>query len=101
MRADPSRSLTNARPSSIYRLRPLQTPGADVSTGTLGIQIQPLAQLEAIAGTLPSRGTGVGAQDSVPEGALVRRTEGVDVPKLAEKIVKNVSSPPLPLFPWR
>ena len=85
-------SLTNARPSSIYRIRQLQS-STESATGTLGIQIQPLDQLEAFAGSLPARTESPVPQQQDPqmEGALVRRGEGtVDVSRLAEKIVKNV-----------
>ncbi|KAJ9110523.1 hypothetical protein QFC20_002851 [Naganishia adeliensis] len=89
----PLGTLTNARPSSIYRIRQLQS-SSEPATGTLGIQIQPLAQLEALAGSLPGRAdTPVQQQqqETQMEGALVRRGEGtVDVPRLAEKIVKNL-----------
>ncbi|KAJ9112621.1 hypothetical protein QFC19_000641 [Naganishia cerealis] len=94
-------TLTNDRPSAIYRLRPLAASSAGGATsggaGTLGIQIQPLASLEAIAA---SRSTSV--TDPMMDvsggggggGALVKRpsseTGSVDVPRLAEKIVKNL-----------
>ncbi|KAI5455188.1 hypothetical protein NCC49_000006 [Naganishia albida] len=88
----PLGTLTNARPSAIYRVRQLQS-STEAATGTLGIQIQPLAQLESLTGTLPNRaGADLPAQGEPPlEGALVRRTDvGIDPAKLAEKIVKNL-----------
>lgn len=98
------RRLTNARPSSIYRLRPLQgTPSASDAPGRLGIQIQPLSALEQLAASLPGRAgetflSQADAAAAAAQGALVRRTDATtDVPKLAEKIVKNVT-PTFPVF---
>ena len=71
-------------------------------TATLGIQIVPLDQVQAIAASLKTPGTtddagsgsasGTGATNTA--GALVRAGTGAgstDVGRIAEKIVKNVS----------
>ncbi|KAJ9093694.1 hypothetical protein QFC21_006290 [Naganishia friedmannii] len=98
-------TLTNERPSAIYRLRPLQPAASSTTatsangTGTLGIQIQPLAALSTISSTRASVSGGEAmdlpgsAADAAAAGMLVRRPAdlgSVDVPKLAEKIVKNL-----------
>ncbi|GHJ85524.1 hypothetical protein NliqN6_1926 [Naganishia liquefaciens] len=93
----PLGTLTNARPSSIYRLRPLQGSAAppNDAPGRLGIQIQPVAALEQVTASLSSRTAE--AQQTASAGAeagtLVRRggdMTGADVSRLAEKIVKNL-----------
>ncbi|KAH8090327.1 hypothetical protein HD553DRAFT_302146 [Filobasidium floriforme] len=98
-------TLTNDRPSSIYRVRPFQPqPQAQdpsLMTATLGIQIVPLDQVQAIAASLKTPGTidaagsgsasGTGATNTA--GALVRAGTGAgstDVGRIAEKIVKNL-----------
>lgn len=71
-------------------------------TATLGIQIVPLDQVQAIAASLKTPGTtdavgsgsasGTGATNTA--GALVKAGTGAgstDVGRIAEKIVKNVS----------
>lgn len=79
-------SLTNSKPSSIYRLRPHLPsdlpPNALASPpATLGIEIAPLPQLEALAAQLSAGGEGKGKEIAGK----------VDVGKVAEKVVKNVS----------
>ncbi|GFZ43018.1 hypothetical protein JCM24511_00736 [Saitozyma sp. JCM 24511] len=78
--------LTNSKPSSIYRLRPHLPsdlpPNALASPpATLGIEIAPLPQLEALAAQLSAGGEGKGKE----------MAGKVDVGKVAEKVVKNVS----------
>ncbi|RSH94275.1 hypothetical protein EHS25_004078 [Saitozyma podzolica] len=77
--------LTNSKPSSIYRLRPHLPsdlpPNALASPpATLGIEIAPLPQLEALAAQLSAGGEGKGKEIAGK----------VDVGKVAEKVVKNL-----------
>jgi hypothetical protein len=91
-------SLTNDRPSSIYRVKPFQSqPSLDstMMTATLGIQIIPLDQVQAVAASVKA-GTG-DASGAASGGALVKAGGPgamTDVAKVAEKIVKNVSRLP-------
>ena len=84
--------MTNAKPSAIYRLRPLLPLGAQSSSNiqtppaNLGIEISPLPQLEQLAGAI---GTG---EDKGKGKEVVRNT---DVGMVAEKIVKNVRDHPV------
>jgi hypothetical protein len=81
-------SLTNQKPSAIYRLRPHLPPDAPLPISTssptqaanLGIEIAPLPQLEQLLSTI-----GGGAEGKGKEVA-----GKVDVGKVAEKVVKNV-----------
>lgn len=78
-------SLTNQKPSAIYRLRPTLPPDAPLPSSTpsqaanLGIEIAPLQQLENLLSTI---GSGEGKGKEV--------AGKVDVGKVAEKVVKNV-----------
>ena len=75
--------LTNAKPSAIYRLRPhlpANIPQGPSPPAQLGIEIAPLPQLEALQ-----------AQISL-EGKGKEVAQRVEVGKVAEKVVKNVSS---------
>jgi hypothetical protein len=80
-------SLTNQKPSAIYRLRPHFPQDAPLPTSTatqaanLGIEIAPLTQLEQLLSTI-----GGGAN----EGKGKEVAGKVDVGKVAEKVVKNV-----------
>jgi hypothetical protein len=97
MRPAVNSSLANTKPSAIYRVR--NHLPSDVSAGstsppaTLGIEIAPLPQLESLVSNL---GT---------EGSKGKEIAGkVDIGKVAEKVVKNVS-PAYPLSvtatnPW-
>jgi hypothetical protein len=82
--------LTNAKPSAIYRLRPHLpsdiTSGSGSGPGNLGIEIAPQAQLEGLLATLNQAQAGPEAKGKGKEVA-----EKVDVGKVAEKVVKNVS----------
>ncbi len=83
--------MTNAKPSAIYRLRPLLPPDAQSHIASppanLGIGIAPLPQLEVLANELGGgEGKGKGKE-------VVLR---VDVGKVAEKVVKNVCPPSSP-----
>jgi hypothetical protein len=79
-------SLTNQKPSAIYRLRPHLPPDAPLPTSTptqaanLGIEIAPLPQLEQLLSTIGGAAEGKG-KDVAGK---------VDVGKVAEKVVKNV-----------
>lgn len=79
--------MTNAKPSAIYRLRPLlppdiqSNPGIPTPLANLGIEIAPLSQLEQLAGT-------IGSVEGKGKGREV--IQNVDVGKVAEKVVKNV-----------
>jgi hypothetical protein len=82
-------SLTNARPSAIYRVKGLRP--ADVgtsSTAILGIQITTLDALANAAST--DAAAAVSGADAA--GALVKGGQSgpVNVGKVAEKVVKNV-----------
>lgn len=85
-RTDGSR-LTNAKPSAIYRLRPHLPADAplplngNTPPANLGIEIAPQAQLEGLLATLEQGDKGKGKEVA----------ERVDVGKVAEKVVKNVS----------
>ena len=90
--------LTNDRPSSIYRVKPFQgQPSLDSSmmTATLGIQIIPLDQVQAVAASVK---TGAGDATGAASGGTLVKAGGpgamTDVAKVAEKIVKNVSRLP-------
>ncbi|KAL1410285.1 hypothetical protein Q8F55_004291 [Vanrija albida] len=77
----PLGTLTNARPSSIYKVRPHLPPGVSAGTASapaqLGIEIAPLEQVEAVqVGIKPVQGKEVAAR--------------VDVGKVADKVVKNL-----------
>lgn len=80
-------SLTNAKASAIYRLRPHLPADAPLPpTGTsapanLGIEIAPQAQLESLLAALEGGDKGKGKEVAGK----------VDVGKVAEKVVKNVS----------
>ena len=79
-------SLTNQKPSAIYRLRPHLPPDAPLPTSTptqaanLGIEIAPLPQLEQLLSTIGGASEGKGKEVAGK----------VDVGKVAEKVVKNV-----------
>jgi hypothetical protein len=79
-------SLTNQKPSAIYRLRPHLPPDAPLPTSTptqaanLGIEIAPLPQLEQLLSTIGGAAEGKGKEVAGK----------VDVGKVAEKVVKNV-----------
>jgi len=79
-------SLTNQKPSAIYRLRPHLPPDAPLPTSTptpaanLGIEIAPLPQLEQLLSTIGGGTEGKGKEVAGK----------VDVGKVAEKVVKNV-----------
>lgn len=78
-------SLTNAKPSAIYRLKahlPANQPvPASSPPAQLGIEIAPLQQLEQLAMSI-SQGS---------EGKGKELAGKVEVGKVAEKVVKNVS----------
>ena len=79
-------SLTNAKPSAIFRLRSLAPLNAQSSgpspPANLGIEIAPQAQIEQVAAqTTASGGEGKGKEVA----------SRVEVGKVAEKVVKNVS----------
>ena len=80
-------SLTNQKPSAIYRLRPHLPPDAPLPASTptpaanLGIEIAPLPQLEQLLSTIGGASEGKGKEVAGK----------VDVGKVAEKVVKNVS----------
>jgi len=80
-------SLTNQKPSAIYRLRPHLPPDAPLPTSTptpaanLGIEIAPLPQLEQLLSTIGGTSEGKGKEVAGK----------IDVGKVAEKVVKNVS----------
>jgi len=75
--------LTNAKPSAIYRVRPLLPPGFDPSLpsppATLGIEIAPLSQLEQLMG-----------QAGADSGKGKEVAAKVDVGQVAEKVVRNL-----------
>ncbi|KAK4689194.1 protein Hikeshi, partial [Tremellales sp. Uapishka_1] len=77
----PLGTLTNGRPSAIYRLRPHLPSDVPVSSppATLGIEIAPLGQLEALQATIASS-----------SGKEVVRGGNQDIGKIAEKVVKNL-----------
>jgi hypothetical protein len=87
-------SLTNQKPSAIYRLRPHLPPDAPLPTSTptqaanLGIEIAPLTQLEQLLSTIGGAAEGKGKEVAGK----------VDVGKVAEKVVKNVRSSSLLLL---
>ena len=76
-------SLTNAKPSAIYRLRPFLPPDAGGSSppAQLGIEVAPLSQVDAVASA-----AGLSTGESKGKEVAGR----VDVGKVAEKVVKNV-----------
>ena len=91
----PLGTLTNERPSSIYKLRPFQPSSADsdpaLTTGTLGIQVIPLEQVQALATSLRSTPSSVDPSTGSSEpGALVKPSANADVGVVAEKVVRNV-----------
>lgn len=79
-------SLTNSKPSAIYRLRSHLPPDAPLPTSTpgpaanLGIEIASLPQLEQLLSTVGGAAEGRGKEVAGK----------VDVGKVAEKVVKNV-----------
>ncbi|ORY27620.1 hypothetical protein BCR39DRAFT_565640 [Naematelia encephala] len=78
--------LTNTKPSAIFRLRP-HLPSSNpqslpTGTATLGIEIAPAAQIEALLAEL-----GGGEDGKVRGKEVVAR---VEVGKVAEKVVKNL-----------
>lgn len=99
-------SLTNNRPSSIYRLRPFSPPlsSSDPSllTATLGLQIRPLPELEALQAELKGKspevlgagsGSGIQGGGETNSGAMVQVRQTMrdrNVGYVAEKVVKNV-----------
>lgn len=83
-------SLTNAKPSAIYRLRPHLPADAPLPASggsppaNLGIEIAPLAQLEGLLASIEG-GSGDKGKGKEVAGK-------VEVGKIAEKVVKNVST---------
>jgi hypothetical protein len=87
-------SLTNNKASAIYRLRPhlpsnTPPPSTPSPPANLGIEIAPLAQLEPLLAQLNGGLTISGEA----KGKGKEIAEKVDVSKVAEKVVKNVSGP--------
>ncbi|CAD6587909.1 MAG: hypothetical protein TREMPRED_004889 [Tremellales sp. Tagirdzhanova-0007] len=82
-------SLTNAKPSAIYRLRPLLPADAQLdgvsAPASLGIEIAPTLQLEALINEL-----GLGEAQGNNKGKGKEVVRNVDVAKVAEKVVKNL-----------
>jgi hypothetical protein len=79
----PDASLTNNKPSAIYRLRPhlpQNVPQGPSAPANLGIEIAPLAQLEALQAQISGGGDGKGKEVAAK----------VEVGKVAEKVVRNV-----------
>ncbi|WVQ94687.1 hypothetical protein IAU59_001767 [Kwoniella sp. CBS 9459] len=82
--------LTNAKPSSIFRLRPhlpsslpqQASAGQLTPPAQLGIEIAPLQQLEVIANSLAQASDGAGKGKEL--------VKNVDVGKVADKVVKNL-----------
>lgn len=78
-------SLTNNKPSAIYRLRPhlpQNIPQGPTAPANLGIEIAPLSQLEALQAQISGGGDGKGKEVAAK----------VEVGKVAEKIVRNVGA---------
>ena len=78
-------SLTNNKPSAIYRLRPhlpQNIPQGPTKPANLGIEIAPLSQLEALQAQISGGGDGKGKEVAAK----------VEVGKVAEKIVRNVGA---------
>jgi hypothetical protein len=87
-------SLTNNKPSAIYRLRPhlpANIPQGQSTPATLGIEIAPLPQLEELHARISGSASGSGADGS--NGSSGKEVvQKVEVGKVAEKVVKNVSA---------
>lgn len=87
--------LTNTKPSAIFRVRshlPSNAPiGQPSPPAQLGIEIAPLPHLEAIAAGLSQSASASGAGAPDGDGKGKELVKSVDVGKVAEKVVRNVS----------
>lgn len=87
--------MTNTKPSAIFRVRSHLPPNAPIGQPSppaqLGIEIAPLQQLEAIAAGLSQSASGSGAGVTGGDGKGKELVKNVDVGKVAEKVVRNVS----------
>jgi len=89
-REDADRSLTNNKPSAIYRLRPhlpSNIPQGQSAPATLGIEIAPISQLEELHTRITGGADGAGTSGTSGKEVVQK----VEVGKVAEKVVKNVS----------
>ena len=89
-REDADRSLTNNKPSAIYRLRPhlpSNIPQGQSAPATLGIEIAPISQLEELHARITGGADGAGTSGTSGKEVVQK----VEVGKVAEKVVKNVS----------
>lgn len=87
--------LTNTKPSAIFRVRshlPSNAPiGQPSPPAQLGIEIAPLPHLEAIAAGLSQSASASGAGAPDGDGKGKELVKSLDVGKVAEKVVRNVS----------
>ena len=85
-------SLTNNKPSAMYRLRPhlpSNIPQGQSAPATLGIEIAPLSQLEELHARITGTASGSDGSNGSSGKEVVQK---VEVGKVAEKVVKNVST---------